>query len=100
MKVGARTDVFSQSPPVALQRRQLYEKAIGVVPTHVPGLAAKTWPGFDDPLIAGSKVLCGAEVGSAVTGAVATEVAELRPSLLLAVTTTRNVCPTSSLRAE
>jgi hypothetical protein len=82
-----------------LQRRQRNEKALGVAPVHVPGTTVRTWPGLADPLIVGSKVLCGAWAGSAVTAAVAGEVAELRPSLLLAVTTTRSVCPTSSLRA-
>src|SRR6188472_3992940 len=40
----ARTEVSSQAPPATEQRRHWYEKRIGVLPVHVPFVAASRPP--------------------------------------------------------
>ena len=70
-----RAEVSSQLPPVAEQRRHWYEKRIGVVPVHVPFVAASRPPATGEPATVGGTVLCGPAAGSAVTGRVADDVA-------------------------
>ena len=63
------------------------------MPFHVPSLTLSSWPSSAAPEITGSAVFDGA---SGATSAVCAEVAVLEPALLLAVTATRSVPPTSS----
>jgi hypothetical protein len=84
-----------------------YAYEVGV-PAHVPVDAVKVWPCCDTPLICGSAVFDGADVGAgagAGAGAVATtpvgaELALDDPLLLVAVTVTRSVLPTSADPSE
>ena len=58
----------------------------------MPFDALNVCPSTVEPLTAGATVFAG---GGGVTVAVAAEVAGVEPPALLAVTTTRSVCPTS-----
>jgi hypothetical protein len=68
---------------------------IGCVPDQLPRSAVSVWPSCAVPEIVGAAVLVGA-VGAAVTTAVSAELAEVDPALLVAVTRTRMVDPTSA----
>ena len=63
------------------------------LPVQVPLAAVSVWPWVAVPLIAGAAVLVGAGWGAMT--AVWEEVEGVDPPLLLAVTTTRTVWPTS-----
>ena len=67
---------------------------IGCVPVQVPGLAVRIWPSCAVPLIVGGAVFAGGVAGPCTT-AVTAEFAVPLPLLLLAVTTTRTLEPTS-----
>jgi hypothetical protein len=70
-------------------------KVIGCVPVQVPVVAVSTEPWAVAPLAVGKAVFTGG-VAAAVTTAVAAEVAAVEVTLLVAVTTTTRVDPTSA----
>jgi len=65
---------------------------IGVVPVHVPAVAASVPPSIADPEIVGGEVFAG---GAAATTAVGADVTVLVPAELDAVTATTSVLPMS-----
>jgi hypothetical protein len=81
--------VSAQSPPVREHRRHRYEKWIGAVPVHAPGVAVSTLPTIGEPEIAGRAVSCGAWAAWAATTPVGEEAAEAEPSLFVATTAAR-----------
>ena len=62
------------------------------MPVHVPGLAVNVWFACGTPLMAGGAVFAGT---IAEPEEVAAEIAVADPALLVAVTATRKVEPTS-----
>src|SRR5215211_2458205 len=83
-----------QLPPPLSQRRHRYANVSGGVPDHAPLSAVNVCSSCAVPPIVGNAVLTGA---APATTAVAAEVALLEPAVLLAVTATRRVRPTSAL---
>jgi len=67
---------------------------VAAEPENVAAVAVSTWPTAAVPVIAGSVAFAGATT-TAGTTAVAAEVPVAVPALLVAVSTTRSVCPTS-----
>jgi hypothetical protein len=84
----------AQLAPAALHRDHWYVSVIGVAPVHVPSLAVRTPPCVSVPLTVGGVAFEGGEA-DAVTVTVWVEVADDDPPPFVAVTTARNVEPTS-----
>src|SRR5579862_8259252 len=92
--------MFMQLPPPELQRCHAKLYVIGSVPLQAPLSAVSVWPSWVVPEIVGGDVfvtltVVAAAGVAAVATAVATEVTEIVPSALVAVTTTRRVLPMS-----
>src|SRR3954469_20332998 len=81
------------SSQVLAQRCHWWLKLSGAVPAQVPVVAVSVRPSRAVPLITGTVLFAG---GSAATAAVCVERAVLEPAVLVAVTETRTVDPTSA----
>ena len=85
--------IATHEAPAAVQRCHWTAVTIGTVPDHVPADAVNTAPSSAAPEIAGATTLTGA---TPTTSPVTTDAATAEPATFDAVTTTRNVEPTSA----
>jgi aminoglycoside phosphotransferase (APT) family kinase protein len=90
-------EIAEQCAPLASQSSHWYENVGAGDPVQVPSAAVSVLPCTADPEIAGAAVLAAGVAGGPAITAVGGDAADADPALLVPVTTTSTVEPTSEL---